>query len=564
MTLRLGSRYQLEERVGEGGLGVVWRGSDIVSGEGFAIKLLRPEHARDEAAVARFVRERTALLRFRHPNVVGLHDMIVEGDRLALVMELVADGDLAAHRQRCGGTLGPSEATEIMAQVCGALAAAHAAGIVHRDLKPANILIDSGRVRLTDFGIASIAGEPSLTSEGVFLGSLPYLAPEVIQGDEPTPACDSYAVGITLYELLSGDPPFTGQAASVMHGHLYLTPERPEGIPDAPWRLIAACLDKDPRRRPDAADLERALRTDPWRAIDSGDGASSGEWQRTDPAAVVWEREHTGPGTLAADPVTAESRVQRRRRFRRGRVFGALAVLAAAAVIALALNGSPGPARHAAAPAVTVTEQVTPGGATATFARIPGADPGGPSPQPGSTASASASTAPGTKPRHTLQPSPGSTGGTATTTSASPVTATATSPSTATPPASGTPTATPAGPADTPWQCGAVAAATKSGSGKATGQTLQACIRVNDGKLDLTGTLNSTKNGWHEQIVLVLEDSSQGGNGSYTSSACIASDCTFSTSLVPADGKWTVLPEWVKNGKVQSSGNEPGYVDFSP
>lgn len=279
---------------------------------------------------------------------------------------------------------------------------------------------------------------------------------------------------------------------------------------------------------------------------------------------VVWEREHTGPGTLAADPVTAESRVLRRHRFRRGRVFGALAVLAAAAVIALALNGSLGPARHAAEPAVTVTEQVTPGGASATFGRIPGADPGGPSPRPGSTASASG-TPPGTQPRHTLQPSPGSTGGAATATattarsSAPPVTATATGTAT---PASGTPTASTGGPADTPWQCGAVAAATKSG--KATGQTLQACIRVNDGKLDLTGTLNDTKSGWHEQIVLVLEDSAQGGNGSYTSPACIASDCTFSTSLVPADGEWTVLPEWVKNGKIQSSGSEPGYVDFSP
>src|SRR5436305_1718240 len=147
--LRLGSRYQLDERMGEGGLGVVWRGSDIVSGAGFAIKLLRPERARDEAAVARFVRERTALLRFRHPNVVALHDMIVEGDRLALVMDLIEDGDLAQHRQRRGGTLEAAEATDIMAQVCDALAAAHAAGIVHRDLKPANILLDGGRVRLT-------------------------------------------------------------------------------------------------------------------------------------------------------------------------------------------------------------------------------------------------------------------------------------------------------------------------------------------------------------------------------------------------------------------------------
>ncbi len=101
-----------------------------------------------------------------------------------------------------------------------------------------------------------------------------------------------------------------------------------------------------------------------------------------------------------------------------------------------------------------------------------------------------------------------------------------------------------------------------SGSGKATGQTLQACIRISDGKLDLQGTLNGTKAGWHEQIILVLEDSSQDNDGTYTSPVCIASACTFSTSLVPSSGEWTVLPEWTKAGKFQSSGSEPGYVDF--
>src|SRR5215472_9408601 len=182
-SLRLGSHYQLEERIGEGSLGVVWRGSDTATETAYAIKVLRPEHAQDPATVARFVRERTALLRFRHQNVVVLHDMIVEGDQLALVMDLVADGDLAAHRKRSGGTLDPAAAAELMAQVCAGLAAAHAAGIVHRDLKPANILLDGGQVRLTDFGIALVAGEAPLTTEGIFIGTLHYLAPEVIRGE---------------------------------------------------------------------------------------------------------------------------------------------------------------------------------------------------------------------------------------------------------------------------------------------------------------------------------------------------------------------------------------------
>ena len=301
--LRLGSHYQLEERIGEGSLGVVWRGSDTLTDAAYAIKLLRPEHAQDPATVARFVRERTALLRFRHPNVVVLHDMIVEGDQLALVMDLVADGDLAAHRKRHGGTLGPAAAIDLMAQVCAALAAAHAAGIVHRDLKPANILLDGGQVRLTDFGIALVTGETSITTEGEFLGTLHYLAPEVIRGEEPTPACDCYAVGVTLYELLAGHPPFTGVPAAVMHGHLHLTPERPDGISDAAWQVIAACLDKDPARRRDATELEFALRDEARPPTAPGSRRSAG-WPGL---TAAWDRDTT-TGATALRPARSRSR----------------------------------------------------------------------------------------------------------------------------------------------------------------------------------------------------------------------------------------------------------------
>src|ERR1700761_1020361 len=115
-------------------MGVVWRGRDREIGDLCAIKVLRPEFAADPAAVTRFVRERTALTKFRHPNVVTLRDMIVEGDCLALVMDFVDGGDLSAYRRNSGGTLSPGEALRVTAQVCDALAAAHAAGIVHRDL----------------------------------------------------------------------------------------------------------------------------------------------------------------------------------------------------------------------------------------------------------------------------------------------------------------------------------------------------------------------------------------------------------------------------------------------
>jgi serine/threonine-protein kinase len=259
----LGSRYFLEEPIGRGGMGVVWRGGDRVGGDVCAIKVLRPEFAADPGAVARFVRERTALVKFRHPNVVTLRDMIVEGDCLALVMDFIEGGDLSSHRRNGGGTLPAVAALRLTAQVCDALGAAHAAGIVHRDLKPANVLLDGGEARLADFGIARVAGESPATTPGMVMGTVGFMSPEVIRGEAPGPACDVYAVGVMLYELLAGEQPFTGQAVAVMHGHLDVAPPRPSGMPDRMWALISACLSKDPAARPLAARVARALR-DPW------------------------------------------------------------------------------------------------------------------------------------------------------------------------------------------------------------------------------------------------------------------------------------------------------------
>jgi non-reducing end alpha-L-arabinofuranosidase len=256
----LGSRYLLDAPLGQGGMGIVWRGRDRESGAPCAIKILRPELAADPGAVTRFVRERTALIRFRHPNVVTLQDMIVEGEILALVMDLVTGGDLDDHRRRRGGTLPLGEALELTAQICDALAAAHAAGIVHRDLKPANVLISGGQAQLADFGIARIAGETTATTTGAVVGTISFMAPEVINGQEPTPACDVYAAGVTLYELLAGTPPFTGQVGAIIHGHLLAAPDRPAGLPDEVWALVSACLDKNPAARPSAAAVARALR----------------------------------------------------------------------------------------------------------------------------------------------------------------------------------------------------------------------------------------------------------------------------------------------------------------
>ncbi len=339
----LGSRYLLDDLIGQGGMGVVWRGRDRETGDSCAIKLLRSEFAADPAAVTRFVRERTALVRFRHPNVVTLRDMIVEGDCLALVMDFVAGGDLSAYRRGCGGTLPLDEALRVTAQVCEALAAAHAAGIVHRDLKPANILLDEGQVRLADFGIARIVGESPATTTGMVIGTIGFMAPEVIRGEEPSPACDVYAVGITLYELLAGVQPFTGQAVAVMRDHLDTMPTRPDGMPDRLWALVSACLNKDPARRPLAAAVARTLRdrallgdqaplgepTPPGQATSYGgryrgspaappgaaDGTSSGPVASARPAAherpVTYQGRQSGPVHPAhSGPVTASARLR--------------------------------------------------------------------------------------------------------------------------------------------------------------------------------------------------------------------------------------------------------------
>jgi serine/threonine protein kinase, bacterial len=288
---RIGSHYLLHEQIGQGAMGAVWRAEDTASGAWYAVKVLRPEYAQDPAAVTRFVRERNALLALRHPNVVTLHDMIVEGERLALVMDLLTEGDLDKLRRDHGGTLPPELAADLVAQVCDGLAAAHALGIVHRDLKPGNVLLDAGRARIADFGIARIGGEPAATTAGTVMGTVRYMAPEALAGAEPAPACDVYAAGVTLYELVAGRGPFTGQAAQVIHDHLHAAPPRPDGVPGPLWQLMAACLAKDPAARPTAAQLAAALRAPGLAAALRAEQFPGGETLAHRPGS--WRRETT-------------------------------------------------------------------------------------------------------------------------------------------------------------------------------------------------------------------------------------------------------------------------------
>ncbi|WP_405713190.1 serine/threonine-protein kinase [Streptomyces sp. NBC_00046] len=271
----VGSKYLLEEPLGRGATGTVWRarqretaGAEAAvagePGETVAIKVLKEELANDADVVMRFLRERSVLLRLTHDNIVRTRDLVVEGDLLALVMDLIDGPDL--HRYlRENGPLTPVAAALLTAQIADALAASHADGVVHRDLKPANVLLDErdGQMHpmLTDFGIARLADSPGLTRTHEFVGTPAYVAPESAEGRPQTSAVDIYGAGILLYELVTGRPPFAGGTAlEVLHRHLSEEPRRPSTVPAPLWTVIERCLSKDPDRRPSAENLARGLR----------------------------------------------------------------------------------------------------------------------------------------------------------------------------------------------------------------------------------------------------------------------------------------------------------------
>ncbi|MDX3115345.1 MULTISPECIES: serine/threonine-protein kinase [Streptomyces] len=267
MARKIGSRYTAHQILGRGSAGTVWLGEGP---EGpVAVKLLREDLASDEELVGRFVQERTALLGLDHPHVVSVRDLVVDGNDLALVMDLVRGTDLRTRLER-DRRLAPEAAVAIVADVAEGLAAAHAAGIVHRDVKPENILLDmqgplgpggSHRALLTDFGVAKLIDTPKRTRATKIIGTPDYLAPEIVEGLPPRASVDIYALATVLYELLAGFTPFGGgHPGAVLRRHVTESVAPLPGIPDELWQLIVQCLAKAPASRLRASELAARLR----------------------------------------------------------------------------------------------------------------------------------------------------------------------------------------------------------------------------------------------------------------------------------------------------------------
>jgi serine/threonine protein kinase len=259
--------YRIQSVVGKGGMSVVYLAEHERLHRKAALKVLAPELAENESFRDRFLRESEIAAQLDHENVIPIFDAGEADGVLYIAMRYVEGTDLRA-RLKLDGALEPARALAILAQVAGALDAAHARGLVHRDVKPANVLLaGSEHVYLADFGLSKQASSISgLTATGQFVGTVDYVAPEQIQGDSVDARADEYALGCVLYECLAGAPPFAGRGVlQAGMAHLEEAPGDPaagrDDVPPALSWVVRQALAKDPARRPPSgAALARMLR----------------------------------------------------------------------------------------------------------------------------------------------------------------------------------------------------------------------------------------------------------------------------------------------------------------
>ena len=254
----IGKRYKIEAPLGQGGMSTVYRGTDPNLQRTVAIKLIHPHLSSDPEFVRRFEQEAAVVAQLRHPNIIQVFDFAHEGDVYYMVLEYLAGETLQARLktlQAAGQRQPLAETVRIMALICDAVAYAHQHGLIHRDLKPANVMLDpEGQPVLMDFGVAKMLGAQQHTATGAIVGTVVYMSPEQVRGERPDERADLYSLGIILYEMTTGHPPFEGDSAmTVMLKHLNEpVPDIRKitsGVPDELVAVIEKALAKDPAHR---------------------------------------------------------------------------------------------------------------------------------------------------------------------------------------------------------------------------------------------------------------------------------------------------------------------------
>ena len=282
----LGNRYQVEARIGAGGMAEVYRGFDPILNRTVAVKVLLPQFARDTSFVQRFRREAQAAARLNQPNIVGVYDTGADDGTQYIVMEFV-EGRTLGEFMETGRRPTPVQSAEIAQKICGALSAAHAVGVIHRDIKPGNVMVTrEGTVKVMDFGIARVLGPETAPQTSAVLGTASYLSPEQAQGSPVDARTDIYSLGVVLYEMLTGRPPFMGDTpVAVAYKQVNETPVVPSQLnSDVPPRLDAVvmkALSKNPSNRYQtadefSADLERVIKGQDVEATPLLGGAAAG------------------------------------------------------------------------------------------------------------------------------------------------------------------------------------------------------------------------------------------------------------------------------------------------
>lgn len=297
----LNDRYQVHDRLGEGGMALVYRATDQRLGRQVAVKMLRPQYAGDAGFVERFEQEAQSAAGLSHPNIAAVYDTGQDGETRYIVMELLKPFTLhdLISRSR-GGRLSPDDTVRYGTQIAAALAHAHARGVVHRDIKPHNILFtDDGLVKVTDFGIARALAATGGTATGTILGSPSYISPEQASGAVAGPPSDIYSLGVVLYEMLCGRPPYTGeQPVAIAVQHLNAVPqplsERVDGVPPALERVVMKAMARRPEDRYQNADELRL-------ALDAALTAPAYE-----PTTVMGAAARAAAGFTATAPPVAE------------------------------------------------------------------------------------------------------------------------------------------------------------------------------------------------------------------------------------------------------------------